>query len=139
MAVRNLINDLTWLAYPHATPDNIEPPELADDAESDLADRRIDLAEQMQAALEGGDIDPLLGQISAARARRDEADRKIRLLMAYGREFTGTRPDYTWESLAAAARLPYSTARSTFDEDDIATVAERLETEPRNRTPREQA
>ncbi|RCW45148.1 hypothetical protein DFQ14_103112 [Halopolyspora algeriensis] len=139
MALRNLIDDLSWLAYPKATPDNVNPPELADDAESDFADRRERLAQQIQAAWEGGDIDPLIGQLSEARARRDAADREIRLLMAYGREFTGTRPDYTWESLAAAAGLPYSTARNAFDEDDIATVSEILGTEPRRRTPRKQS
>lgn len=137
MTARNLIDDLTWLEHPQATPQNVDPPELADDAESDQADRREDLAHRLQAAWDGGDIDPLLGQLQAARAARDAADRKIRLLMAYGREFTGTRPDYTWESLAEAAGMPYSTARNAFDEDDISTVAATLDTEPRRRATRE--
>ena len=47
------------------------------------------------------DGDPVLAALRAARARRDQADRDIRILLAYARELATPRP-YRLADLAAA-------------------------------------
>jgi hypothetical protein len=57
------------------------------------------------------DFDPLLGEIAAARNAMLAAEARMRLLIAYGREFTRPRP-YRLEDLARAAGRSISGVRS---------------------------
>jgi AraC-like DNA-binding protein len=50
------------------------------------------------------------------------AEARMRLLIAYGREFTRPRP-YRLEDLARAAGMSISGIRTAYDEDEIAEVA----------------
>jgi hypothetical protein len=56
----------------------------------------------LEAASDGLEMDPLLLALNDARAEKESADARIRRLLAYGREFHGTRP-YRLEDLARAA------------------------------------
>ena len=65
------------------------------------------------------DSDPVLAALRAARARRDQADRDIRILLAYARELTTPRPyrladlaDATGKSISGV-RTAYTTPMST--------------------------
>jgi AraC-like DNA-binding protein len=50
------------------------------------------------------------------------AEARMRLLIAYGREFTRPRP-YRLEDLARAAGMSISGVRTAYDDDEVAEVA----------------
>ena len=57
--------------------------------------------------------DPLLAALAVARARKDQADNDIRLLLAYARELTWPRP-YKLADLAVAAGMSVSGVRTAY-------------------------
>jgi hypothetical protein len=62
--------------------------------------------------------DPVLAALRAARARRDQADRDIRILLAYARELTTPRP-YRLADLAEATGKSISGIRTAYTATDI--------------------
>jgi hypothetical protein len=68
--------------------------------------------------------DPVLAAIKEARNRRDQADRDIRVLLAYARELTRPRP-YRLTDLAAAAGMSVSGVRIAYTQQDI-DIAQRI-------------
>ena len=68
--------------------------------------------------------DPVLAALEDARNRRDQADRDIRILLAYARELTRPRP-YRLIDLAAAAGMSVSGVRVAYTREHIET-AQRL-------------
>ena len=68
------------------------------------------------------DFDPLLGEVASARDGMLAAEARMRLLIAYGREFTRPHP-YRLEDLARAAGMSISGIRTAYDDDEIAEVA----------------
>jgi hypothetical protein len=126
MATRDIITDLTDLTHP--LPE--EPGEFADDSEATgWSAMREDAAEEREAYEQGlrlawdhdHDFDPLLGEIEAARNEMLAAEARMRLLIAYGREFTRPRP-YRLEDLARAA-MSISGVRTAYDDEEVAEVA----------------
>ena len=71
--------------------------------------------------------DPVLTAIKDARNRKDQADRDIRVLLAYARELTSPRP-YRLTDLAAAAGMSVSGVRTAYTRDDIETAQRLLRT-----------
>jgi len=69
--------------------------------------------------------DPLLAALHEARRLRDAADRDIRLLLAYAREFTRPRP-YRLTDLAAAAGMSISGVRTAYTREHIDAVQRAL-------------
>lgn len=67
-------------------------------------------------------VGPLLGELVAARDALLAAERRLRVLLAYGREFVGPRP-YRLEDLARAAGMSISGVRTAYGDDEIAEVA----------------
>ena len=67
------------------------------------------------------DTDPVLAALRAARARRDQADRDIRLLLTYARELATPRP-YRLTDLATAAGLSISGVRIAYTPHDTDTA-----------------
>ena len=65
--------------------------------------------------------DPVLAAIKEARDRRDQADRDIRVLLAYARELTRPHP-YRLTDLAAAAGMSVSGVRTAYTQQDIETA-----------------
>lgn len=65
--------------------------------------------------------DPVLAAIREARDRRDQADRDIRILLAYARELITPRP-YRLTDLAAAAGMSVSGVRTAYTQQDIDTA-----------------
>ena len=124
MTTRDIITDLVDLIQP--LPD---PPDDADehDGWSALCEQ---VAEEREAFEQGlrltweheEDYDPLLGEIAAARDAMLAAEARMRLLIAYGREFTRPRP-YRLEDLARAAGMSISGVRTAYDNDEVAEVA----------------
>jgi hypothetical protein len=65
--------------------------------------------------------DPILAALHAARTRRDQADRDIRVLLAYARELATPRP-YRLADLAAATRMSISGIRTAYTPADVETA-----------------
>ncbi|MDI2029103.1 hypothetical protein QFW96_10810 [Saccharopolyspora sp. TS4A08] len=127
----NRINDIARIAHPHPREGEVTPTEFFDDAAIEAQERREDYAENLQALVDATDDDELLAALSTAADQRQQAERLIRELLAYGRHFTGgTQPGYSWHTLAKAADLSYATARRQVSDDDIAAVREALGLSP---------
>jgi hypothetical protein len=86
-----------------------------------LAERQ-QAEEALRASWDGGDQDPVLSALSAARRAKEEAEEQIRHLIAYGREFVQPRP-YTLGDLAAAAGMSVSGTRTSYSHTDVDAVA----------------
>jgi hypothetical protein len=69
--------------------------------------------------------DPVLAAIADARQRRDQADRELRLLVAYAREAVTPRP-YRLADLAHAAGMSISGVRTAYTTTDVQHVTARL-------------
>jgi hypothetical protein len=65
--------------------------------------------------------DLVLAALAGARARRDQADQEIRLLIAYARECVTPRP-YRLADLADAAGMSISGVRVAYTAADAAAV-----------------
>ena len=64
------------------------------------------------------DGDPVLAALRAARARRDQADHDIRILLAYARELATPRP-YRLADLAEATGKSISGIRTAYTTADV--------------------
>src|SRR5215470_17802602 len=64
------------------------------------------------------DGDPVLVALRAARARRDQADRDIHILLAYARELATPRP-YRLADLAEATGKSISGVRTAYTAADV--------------------
>jgi hypothetical protein len=62
--------------------------------------------------------DPVLAALRAARDRRDQADRDIRILLAYARELATPRP-YRLADLAEATGRSISGVRTAYTTADV--------------------
>ncbi|MFP1629778.1 hypothetical protein ACLB9X_32505 [Streptomyces sp. 5K101] len=137
----DLISDIAAIRFPLPSPGSVTPPDLYFEACEQAERLRAEEAENLQAASEGLDADPLLLALQDARARKAAADAEIRRLLAYGREFHGARP-YRLESLAEASGMTISGIRTAYGMDEITEVASEVHREPNRRTaksPRQEA
>ncbi|MEU0157014.1 hypothetical protein [Micromonospora fulviviridis] len=124
MTRRDVFADVAAILYPIPQP---EPGEEHDDgflaARDQAAEDQEHTAENLRAAWDGADQDPLIGALASARYAKEEAEQRIRELIAYGREFVQPRP-YTLGDLAAAAGMSISGARTAYSHRDVARVAD---------------
>jgi hypothetical protein len=67
------------------------------------------------------DDDPVLAALRTARARRDQADSDIRILLAYARELATPRP-YRLADLAEATGKSISGVRTAYSPADVDTA-----------------
>ena len=70
--------------------------------------------------------DALLAALADARRRKDQADRDIRLLLAYAREIAAPRP-YRLADLAQAAGMSISGIRAAYTPGDVQRAARLLD------------
>jgi hypothetical protein len=131
MPTRDLIDNITTIL---TWPDLDGQP---DDVHGDVWDRaeeeRAELAEGLRLARDEGGEDPLLTSLARARERMLAAERDLRLLLAYAREFAEPRP-YRLDDLARAAGMSLSGIRTAYDGDEVTRVAEITGLEPRRRS-----
>jgi hypothetical protein len=109
-----------------------QPADVHDDIEAAAEDERAELAGQLRLARDEGGEDPLLSLVERARDRMLAAERDLRLLLAYAREFAEPRP-YRLEDLARAAGMSISGIRTAYDGDEIDEVAAITGLAPRRR------
>jgi hypothetical protein len=67
--------------------------------------------------------DPLLLALRDVSQRKEQADRDLRLLLAYAREIITPRP-YRLADLAEAAGMSISGVRSAYNQDDVERAAQ---------------
>ena len=127
MATRDIVTDLVNLTHP--LPDH--PGDDADDNQldgwsawcDDVAGQRREYEENLRLCWEHEDrYDPLLSEIGAARAAMVAAEKRMRLLIAYGREFVQPRP-YKLDDLARASSMSISGVRTAYDDAEISEAA----------------
>jgi len=147
MASSGIFEDLAALAHPFPRHEDIhvDPPDMTDyvfnERCSEIEERRLrfiaELKKQCEHHGEEGAVnmdaeDALLLELVRAREEIREAHERLRLLLAYGREFQGRRPfPLSW--LAEAAGMSGSGVRTAYGRSDVERVAELLEVP----TPRE--
>jgi hypothetical protein len=138
MAKRDMIDDLVDIVHPMPglLPDGAdENQEAGHDAWRDeVQDQRAAFEENLRDTQDNVDFyhDPLLAEISRARRQMREAEERMRLLVAYAREFVTPQP-YQLKDLAAATGMSISGTRSAYAVAEIADVAQRLARQPRPR------
>jgi hypothetical protein len=119
MVTRDLIDNITALVV-RADLD-AQPADVHDAIMASAEGDRAELAGQLRLARDEGGEDPLITLLGRARARMLAAERDLRLLLAYAREFAEPRP-YRLEDLARAAGMSISGIRTAYDDDEIAEV-----------------
>ena len=87
-----------------------------------------------RAAEQDEEFDPLLDEVAECRAEMLQAEQRMRLLLAYAREYVRPQP-YQLKSLAYAAGLSISGVRIAYDEEEIGEVGERTGLKPRRPSP----
>lgn len=133
MVTRDIFQDLASLAYP--MPERFEYEPTFDDARHNIARRNaVDAqrvyAQNLRQAWEITEQDPFLAELAYARKMMLAAEKRLRLLIAYGREFVSPRP-YRLDDLAQAAGMSISGVRTAYDEDEVDTVAALTGAKPR--------
>ncbi|KAF3469964.1 hypothetical protein [Streptomyces sp. Tu 3180] len=114
----------------------LPPADCYDDACAQALEQRKQDVLNLEAASDGLERDPLLLALEELRAQ-EAVDARIRQLLAYGREFYGSRP-YGLEELARAAGYSFSGVRTAYGETEIRQVAVQIGREP-NRSRRNTA
>ncbi|WP_297549429.1 hypothetical protein [Amycolatopsis sp.] len=138
MMKRDMIDDLVDIIYPLPDPlkaDANDNEEAGYDAwRRDVEDQRNAFEQNRRHTVENSEdyFDPLLAEITQARREIREAAARMRLLVAYGREFVRPSP-YQLKDLADATSMSISGARGAYDDEEIATVARRIGRQPRTR------
>ena len=131
MVTRDLIDNITAIV---ARPGlDGQPEDVHGDIAAAAEDERAELAGQLRLARDEGGEDPLLTLVERARDRMLAAERDLRLLLAYAREFTAPRP-YRLEDLARAAGMSISGIRTAYDDDEISEVTAITGLAPRRRS-----
>ena len=132
MPTRDLIDNITTiLTWPglDGQPEDVHA-DIWDHAEAD----RAELADSLRLSRDEGGEDPLLTSLAHARHRIAAAERDLRLLIAYGREFAEPRP-YRLDDLARAAGMSISGVRTAYDDDEITDISAMTGLTPRRSAP----
>ncbi|WP_158892373.1 hypothetical protein [Amycolatopsis anabasis] len=139
MVTRDIFQDLAALADPVPLPEKYEGKTgyEFDELLATNARRRLDVvqreyAKNLREAWELTEQDPLLAELVYVRHVLLAAEKRLRMLIAYGREFVQPRP-YRLEDLAQAAGMSISGARTAYDENEVEAVAELTGAKPRPR------
>jgi hypothetical protein len=134
----DLIDDLAALRIPLPQPGDVTPEDFYPDALEEAEQAGENYAFTLEAQCDDLQEDSLLIALGNARAAREAADRDIRRLLAYGREFHGDRP-YKLEPLAQASGLTPSGIRTGYGSNEIDTVARCIGRTPDSRRARHPA
>lgn len=134
MPTTDTFADLALLEYPPLSVDAGDDAAAMGAAEEELTldHLRSEHIRQMELAWTEGDVDPVLSCLRAVRRQQLAAERHMRLLLAYAREFVNPRP-YSLAALAEAAGMSISGVRTAYDDDEISAVGQITGSKPRHR------
>ena len=117
--------------YPGEPANDIEAGALSE-MYDEVVDEREKYEQYLRLRWDMDGYDPLLAEIAEARAAMLQAQKRMRMLIAYGREFVEPRP-YTLDDLARAAGMSISGVRTAYDDDEIIDAARRTGAKIRRR------
>ncbi|WP_189956751.1 hypothetical protein [Streptomyces alanosinicus] len=123
------IEELAALRNPMPEPGTVTPEDCYDDACQQVDQQRKSDALSLEAAGDQLETDPLLLALDDLKAQKEAVDAQIRRLLAWGREFHGSRP-YGLEELARRAGYSVSGVRTAYGETEINQVAAQIGREP---------
>jgi AraC-like DNA-binding protein len=123
------IEELAALRHPMPEPGTVTPEDCYADACEQVAEQRRSDALGLEAAAQELGTDPLLMALDDLKAQKEAVDARIRQLLAFGREFHGSRP-YGLEELARHAGYSPSGVRTAYSEAEIRQVAAQIGREP---------
>ncbi|MEU8653579.1 hypothetical protein [Streptomyces sp. NPDC048737] len=123
------IEELAALRNPMPEPGSVTPEDCYDDACEQVTEQRKKDVLHLEGASDGLEVDPLLLALEDLKAHKEVVDAQIRQLLAYGREFHGSRP-YGLEDLARRAGYSISGVRTAYGETEIRQVAAQIGREP---------
>ncbi|MFB6755723.1 hypothetical protein ACFCX6_32955 [Streptomyces sp. NPDC056353] len=123
------IEELAALRNPLPVPGSVTPEDCYADACEQVGEQRKEDALRLEAASDALVVDPLLLALEDLKAQKHAVDTRIRQLLAYGREFHGSRP-YGLQELARAAGYSFSGVRTAYSETEIDQVATQIGREP---------
>ena len=121
-----MITDLAHLVHPHPRADEVDPPEAYAEAAEHAARQRGEWELNLRGFVDETGEDPLLATLAEFGEQRDEAERMIRTLLAYGGRALPGR-GYSWPRMAAAAGLNRNTAERRVTDEVVADVRERIQ------------
>jgi AraC-like DNA-binding protein len=110
-------------------PGTVTPADCYTDACDQIEEQRQNDALHLEAASGDLQTDPLLLALDDLKAQKEGVDAQIRQLLAWGREFHGSRP-YGLEELARHAGYSTSGVRTAYSETEIRQVAAQIGREP---------
>lgn len=108
----DLINELAALLHPLPEPGSVTPDDCISDACDQVERQRKDYADNLEGAA-ATNSDPVILALEKARAEKDEADRRIRRILAYAKEFQPARR-YRLEELGKASGYSFSGVRTAY-------------------------
>jgi hypothetical protein len=123
------IEELAALRHPMPEPGTVTPEDCYADACEQVEEQRKNDAFGLEAAGQELQTDPLLLALDDLKTQKEAVDKRIRQLLAWGREFQGSRP-YGLEELARHAGYSPSGVRTAYGEAEIRQVAAQIGREP---------
>ncbi|MEV4896547.1 hypothetical protein AB0K48_45025 [Nonomuraea sp. NPDC055795] len=124
--MREIANELAKILLPAPSIAEGEEHEAYEARRADVRRQRIDL--ELSLIADGTALasdDPLLAKLLDLTAKKREIQTQIRLIIAYGREFTRPQP-YPLRVLAHAADMSISGIRTAYTPVDLQTIASRI-------------
>ncbi|WP_027645443.1 hypothetical protein [Salinispora pacifica] len=131
MTQRDIFTDVAAILCPIPQPERGEEHDdgfLA--ARDQAAEEQENIVWNLRMAWENDDHDPLIDALAGARRAKEQAEQRIRQLIAYSREFVQPRP-YTLGDVAAAVGMSISGVRTAYSHRDVAQVADATGAKPR--------
>lgn len=123
------ISELAALLCPLPEPGSVTPEDCFADACEQSELQRTQYADNLEAAALATDEDPLILALEQARTQKEEADRRIRLLLAYAREFQPARR-YPLRELSQASGYTISGVTTAYGTPEITLVQRQLHRSP---------
>jgi hypothetical protein len=123
------IEELAALRHPMPEPGTVTPEDCYPDACEQVEEQRKNDAFGLEAAGQELQTDPLLLALDDLKTQKEAVDNRIRQLLAYAREFQGSRP-YGLEELARRARYSTFGVRTAYGETEIRQVVTQIGREP---------
>ncbi|UXY32383.1 hypothetical protein [Streptomyces sp. HUAS TT20] len=124
------IRELAALLHPMPEPGSVTPDDCFSDACDQVERERKDYADNLEAAAFGTEGDPVILALEQARAEKEEADRRIRRILAYAKEFQPPRR-YILDELGRASGYSISGVRTAYTPEEIGLVQSQIRRDPR--------
>ncbi|MFD4243607.1 hypothetical protein ACFWP3_18720 [Streptomyces sp. NPDC058525] len=124
------ILELAALIHPMPEPGTPDPDDILADVREDVDRKRKKYADDLEATAFGTDTDPLIVALQKEQALKEAADRRIRTLLAYAREFHPARR-YSLHELGEASGYTFSGVRTAYGDPEVTLVQGQIGRTPR--------